>query len=205
MRQSGYGLRLKHADCDIVIYGDSSALTGLDPDIIQQITGLKTCNVSEGVTIQNVVGSRLPLDVYLSNNKRPRYLLTMYTSSVFRPYIDAFDEFEPEGVLYLLQYARDPAMVRQLLRTHDWTINYVLWAGRQIVKDFSNRYLPGSESKHPVDSRAQREGRHGIWPYPLPPETDCVRRQLTLARTMFTPSQPVWPRCEESMASREPR
>lgn len=33
--QAGYGSRLTHADCEIVLYGDSSALTALDPAVIQ--------------------------------------------------------------------------------------------------------------------------------------------------------------------------
>jgi hypothetical protein len=178
--QIGYSLRLKHADCDIVLYGDSSALTGLDPEVIQQITGLKACNLSEGILIQDVVGSRLPLDVYLRNNKRPRYLLAMYTPSKLQPYIDKFDRFEPEGVFYLLQFARDPTMIRQLLRTRDWALNYVFWAGRQIVADFSNRYLLGNSSTPSVDARTQRDSRYGYWPFPLPAETKCVRTAFHL-------------------------
>jgi len=193
MLQSGYSLRLKHADCDVVIYGDSSTLTGLDPDIIQKITGLKTCNLSEGVTIQGVVGSRFPLDSYLANNKRPRYLLAMYTPSMFRPNVDKFAEYQPEGVLYLLQYDRGREMLLWLLRIHGeipgagvakqkdlWVVDFSLWAGRQMVKDLLNRYLPGRGSKTEVDTRAQRESRNGMWPYPLPPETECVRTVLHL-------------------------
>src|SRR6476660_8310345 len=37
----GYGLTLDHAKCDVMIYGDSSALTGIDPAVIEQQTGLK--------------------------------------------------------------------------------------------------------------------------------------------------------------------
>jgi hypothetical protein len=175
MYQTGYSLRLKHADCDIVIYGDSSTLTGLDPDIIQGITGLTTCNLAEGVTIQGVVGSRFPLDTYLENNKRPRYLLTMYTSSLFRPSVDRFTEYQPEGVLYLLQYDRTREMLHGLLQRRNWLVDFDLWAGRGILKDLVNRYIPGVNTKAPVDTRAQRDSRHGIWSFPLSPETNCVR------------------------------
>ena len=34
----GYGATLKGADCDIVVYGDSTALTGIDPYMVQSIT-----------------------------------------------------------------------------------------------------------------------------------------------------------------------
>jgi hypothetical protein len=185
MLQAGYSVRLKQADCDIVLYGDSSALTGLDPDIIQTMTGLKACNLSEGVTIQGVVGSRFPLDTYLKNNKRPLYLLAMYTPSLFRPYVDKFTDYQPEGVLYMLQYDRNREMLRGLLRRRRWVVNFDLWTGRQIVKDFLNRCLPGRNFKVPVDARAQRDSRHGIWPFPVPPETDCVRTAYHLLPSEF--------------------
>jgi len=175
MYQSGYSLRLQHANCDVVIYGDSSTLTGPDPDIIHQITGLTTCNLSEGVTIQGVVGSRFPLDTYLQSNQRPRYLLTMYTPSLLRPYVDRFTEYQPEGVLYLLQYDRSRDMLHGLLSRPKWLVDFDLWAGRGIIRDFLNRYIPGVNTKPAVDTRVQRDSRHGIWPYPLPPETNCVR------------------------------
>jgi len=175
MYQAGYSLRLQRADCDIVIYGDSSTLTGLDPDIIHQITGLSACNLSEGVTIQGVVGSRFPLDTYLQRNQPPRYLLTMYTPSLFRPYIEPFTEYQPEGVLYLLQYDRSRDMLHGLLSRPKWAVDFDLWAGRGIIKNVLDRYVPGVNTKATIDTRAQRDSRHGIWPYPLTPETECVR------------------------------
>jgi hypothetical protein len=173
MQQAGYGMRLRQADCGIVVYGDSSALTGLDPDVIQAITGLKTCNISEGTTIQGVVGSRYPLDSYLQNNKRPLYMLMMYTPSIFRPYVEKLDNYEPEGMLYALQY-RDHEVYRGLLRKRKWVVDFDFWAGRQMVKEFLKRYLPGGDSKPATDTKAQRESHHGNWPYPLPPETHCM-------------------------------
>jgi hypothetical protein len=185
MLQSGYSIRLKHADCDVVLYGDSSALTGLDPDIVQKVTGLKTCNLSEGATIQGVVGSRFPLDVYLENNKRPRYLLGMYTPSLFRPYVEQFTDYQPEGVLYLLQYDRSHEMMRELLGRRDYLLKFDLWAGHQMIREFLNRYTPGRNAMALVDTRAQRDSRNGIWPYPLPPETQCVRTAYRLPPGIF--------------------
>jgi hypothetical protein len=175
MFQSGYSLRLNHADCDIVIYGDSTSLTGLDPDIIQNITGLKTCNVSEGVTIQEAAGSRFPLDAYLAHNRRPKYLLAMYSAETFRPYIEPFDQDQPEGMLYLAQYDLTRQTLLGFLRKRDWTVHYDLWAGRQIISYFTQRLVFWKKIKPAIDTRAQRDARHGIWPYPFPPETKCVR------------------------------
>ena len=187
MYQLGYGLRLKHADCEVVIYGDSTALTGLDPQIIQQVTGLKACNIAEGITIQRVVGSSFPLDSYLANNKPPRYLLAMYTPSILRPYIKPFDTYGPEGIAYALQYDHSRSMLLRLSRRGGWQVKmqdklgvpmivFDLWAGRMMILDLLERLHVASEPHSTLNSRAQRDARQGFWPYPLPPETHCIRQ-----------------------------
>lgn len=173
MYQSGYSLRLEHADCDVLIYGDSSSLTGLHPQVIEKITGFKTCNISEGTTIQDIVGSNFPLDSYLKHNRRPKYLLTMYTPSMFRPSIPAFTDYYPEGMLYLLQYDRNRANYRTLWHHKQWLLNFDFWVGRQLVQELVGQ-LPGFR-KHVVDARKQRAEHGGVWPYPLPAEDHCVR------------------------------
>ncbi len=99
---------------------------------------------------------------------------------MFRPYIGKFDGYYPEGVIYALQYDRNHALYWGLLRRPHWLVQFDLWAGRQIVKDFFNRHLPGGNSKTPIDPKAQRESRHGIWPFPFAPETHCVRTAFHL-------------------------
>jgi len=183
MLPPGYSLRLKHADCDVVLYGDSSALTGLDPEVVQRITGLKTCNLAEGGTIEGVVGSRFPLDAYLKNNKRPRFLLATYTPSQFRPYRRPFDDYQPEGVLYALQYDRGLQLYMGLLRRPNWVVRFGVWAGHAMVEDFWARHFYRGEAKVAVDQRALRDGRLGLWQFPFPPETDCVREALHINPT----------------------
>jgi hypothetical protein len=185
MWQSGYGARLKDRNCDVVLYGDSSALTGLRPDVIQQITGLKTCNISEGVTIQGVVGSGYPLDEYLANNKRPRFLLMMYTPSVFRPYLAPFSDYKPEGMIYAFEYDRTEEWYRGLLRHRQWLLDFVIWSGHAILQDGLDRFTAAGRAKVSVDTRAQREGENGVWPYPRPPETYCVRTAYHMTPAMI--------------------
>lgn len=185
MYQSGYSLRLRHADCEVLIYGDSSALTGLDPQIIQQMTGLKTCNISEGTWIQDVVGSSFPVDQYLANNRRPRYLLTMYTPSIFRPYTPPLTDYQPEGVLYALQYDRD---VKMLLKLHHLLIDFDMWAGRSMILDALERLHLADEPRKSIDARAQRDSRNGIWTFPLPPQTQCIRGMYHIKPSDIRPS-----------------
>jgi hypothetical protein len=179
MLQSGYSLRLNHADCDVVIYGDSSSMTGLDPEIIQQITGLKTCNIAEGSTITDVIGTRYPLDQYLLHNKRPRFLLMMYTSSMFRPDVKLFNAYRIEGMTYAFQYEHTPEFLGKLVRHHPfWPIRWASFVGQEVVNYFVQRYVYDNHHFY-TDTRAQREGRHGVWPIDLPPETHCVRRPVS--------------------------
>ena len=186
MFQAGYSLRLQHQDCDVLIYGDSAALTGLDPAIVQKISGLKTCNISEAGGITEVVGSFFPLDAYLKNNKRPRFLLSMYTPrSNVDPYtIQPFAFYHPEGVLYGLQYDRSLEFYRGLLLRPVWLVNFTVWAGQSILDDWLAHHEPGP---HPpdVDTRAQRASQNGRWTYPLPPETACVRTGSYIDPSLF--------------------
>jgi len=174
MLQSGYGMRLQHEDCEVLIYGDSTTLTGLDPAVVQQMTGLKTCNIAEGGTIQGVVGSRFPLDAYLSRNKRPRFLLTMYSPLLFRPDRKLLDDYKPEGMIYAFQNDRTPAFYRGLLHRREWAFDFVAFAAQRMIGYFLQHYLLGVQ-RNTVDTRAQRDGRRGIWPYNFPPETHCLR------------------------------
>lgn len=73
----GYGLQLQNADCDVLIYGDSSALTGVDPAIIQQKTGLPACNLAEFFGVTMINGLTI-LDRYFEKNPPPKYLIFIW-------------------------------------------------------------------------------------------------------------------------------
>jgi hypothetical protein len=61
LRNIGYSRTLHHADCQVVLTGDSSALTGLDPQAVMRVTGMTACNVAEGGTITAVTGPWTPI------------------------------------------------------------------------------------------------------------------------------------------------
>ncbi|HSY34676.1 MAG TPA: hypothetical protein VK814_02885 [Acidobacteriaceae bacterium] len=170
--QAGYGMRLTHADCEVVLYGDSSALTGLDPQLIEKSTGLKTCNVAESAWVQALVGFQFPLDEYLRRNKRPRFILMMLTPPEFLPGEKPLDFLEADGMLYAFQYDHDPAIVHGLLHRPMWVLNFTLWAGKSIFEHELKQLFPSSRGVE-VDTRKQRADRHGIWQFPFPPEVSC--------------------------------
>jgi hypothetical protein len=73
-----YGAKLVDRDCQVLIYGDSSAMVGLNPTLIQQKTGLTTCNIAEyeGITL---VSHSLLVDMFLQHNPRPRFIVFFYS------------------------------------------------------------------------------------------------------------------------------
>jgi hypothetical protein len=78
MLNEGYGARLHGHLCQVLVYGDSGAMVGIDPLLIQQRTGLSVCNIAEyqGMTM---VSRTLPLDQFLKQNPAPRYMLFLYS------------------------------------------------------------------------------------------------------------------------------
>jgi hypothetical protein len=174
-RFAGYAFRASGMNCEIVIYGDSSALTGLDPAIIQARTGLKTCNLAESIYVHTVVGSYAPLDYYLAHNRRPKYLIMMMSPTAFSPSIRPMTYFYPEGVVYALDYDRGAWLWKGLLRKPQWAFWFSGFVVRQIFKDLEWR-LAGTHAEHwKVDERAHRDADSGLWEFPFPPETACHR------------------------------
>jgi hypothetical protein len=65
--------------CELLIFGDSTAITGLDPELIEAKTGLRTCNIAQTLGVLSVLQME-PLDRFLANNEAPRYLLLQMAS-----------------------------------------------------------------------------------------------------------------------------
>jgi hypothetical protein len=74
---SDYAFSLKQVNCDVLIYGDSTALTGLDPTVVSGVTGLKTCNIAQAQSIIQILGMQA-LDYYLANNTPPKYIVMQF-------------------------------------------------------------------------------------------------------------------------------
>ena len=81
----GYATKLHNSDCQVLIYGDSSALVGVDPATIQRLTGLSACNIAEFAGMTMVNGTFL-VDDYLKHNQRPRYLVFLFAPENLAPY-----------------------------------------------------------------------------------------------------------------------
>jgi hypothetical protein len=108
---TGYGSKLRHADCDVVVDGDSSALVGVMPKVIEQRTGLKTCNIAEVAGVK-LINGMMVLDDYLKHNKRPRFLMFVYAPEDLTPPSEWTSVAPFEGVYYRLQFHPDFGLLK---------------------------------------------------------------------------------------------
>jgi hypothetical protein len=73
---------LVHQHCDVLIDGDSTASTGIDPRVITAQTGLSACNIASTRPIVDAFGT-WPLDTYLQHNAAPRVLVLQFGPELF--------------------------------------------------------------------------------------------------------------------------
>lgn len=155
------------------------------PAVIERITNLKTCNLSEGAYIVDIVGTDEPLQHYLLQNSSPRFLLTMWTSSQFRPMVAPFTEYHPDGVIYGLDYLNRRTFVPQLLRRPTWVLSTLVWSLHGLIEGLQDG-LAGT-SRNQTDARQMRLDHQGQFVFPLPPETHCVRSAFHLTPGQVNP------------------
>jgi hypothetical protein len=160
-----YGAKLNGADCQVLVYGDSSAMVGIDPSVIRARTGLSTCNIAEFQPMTMLNGTML-LDTYLEHNAPPRFLVFFF----------APEDLDPQS-----QHSNGPfeAIVYRMRRPHRLTSlvdlaahhpnELMAWVEQglrfTLVNLFSNR--ASSEIQH------LRDRTHGQLPMKSPSRTAC--------------------------------
>jgi hypothetical protein len=162
---------MRDRDCDVLIYGDSTAMTGIDPDVVQRNTGLKTCNISVTNSVLAVTRN-LTLDTYLANNPRPRVLLVQLSPDGFQPESGSWGQtVYPEGLLELLRHGT-PAQARHVMYTHPREA--VAFAG--YAAGFTIYGLAKEAWFHATSLRPEEDAvtiHNGFFTPPAPPSTSC--------------------------------
>ncbi|WP_395665973.1 hypothetical protein [Methylocella sp.] len=103
---TGYVTTLGDRKCDVVIYGDSTALVGLDPGLIAARTGLPTCNIAEYAGMTMVNGTLVP-DLYLERRPSPKVWVFNFAPENLAPY-HAWDTVSLyEAILFRLREKPD--------------------------------------------------------------------------------------------------
>ncbi|HEY4049197.1 MAG TPA: hypothetical protein VGM27_20235 [Acidobacteriaceae bacterium] len=171
-----YAFSLVHEDCEILIFGDSTAVTGLDPTAVQTSTGLKTCNIAQSQSVVAIMGTRA-LDEYLKHNKPPRFLVLQFAPETFAH--SSKDFFWPEGLTVLVRRDLGPRALFLLATNPQQAYAFAMWAIK--AKFASLRSVPDLEMTETVF-----EQRRGLLVIPKPPETACYQNRV------LHPSEPAW-------------
>jgi len=165
-----YPFSLNHEDCEILIYGDSSAMTGVDPVRLEALTHHKTCNISQTQPTVVATGT-LAIDLYLKQNTLPKYLVIQLAPETFyQPHgLDTLAGFDP--IMLMLRHDPGHATTKKLLQNPLPTLRFLslalqdrYWPNRAYEASFLELY------KRPI---ADYYSHSGFLTLPKPAETAC--------------------------------
>lgn len=162
---------MQNRDCDVLVYGDSTAMTGIDPEVVSQSTGFKTCNIAVTNAVLAVTGN-LTLDHYLKQNARPKVLVIQLSPDDFQQENRVWKHtIYAEGLLEQLRHG-SPEESRRVLLTHPHEA--VSFAG--YAAGFSAYYAIKDiwfRTTHLRPEEDQVQVRNGFFTPPAPPRTYC--------------------------------
>lgn len=174
-----YGMRDR--DCDVLIFGDSTAMTGINPELVERNTGFKTCNIAVTNSVLAVTGN-MTLDRYLANNPAPRVLLIQLSPDGFQPESYSWTHtVYAEGLVELIRHS-SAAESRRVLLHHPREA--IAFAG----------YVAGFSAYYAIKDAVFRVTR-------LRPEEDTV----TVRNGFFTPPSPPSTACEPQAVFSNPQ
>ena len=169
-----FGMRNRH--CDVLIFGDSTAMTGIDPALVDRYTGLNTCNIAVTNAVLAVTGN-LTLNSFLQRNARPKFLVVQLSPDDFQQGNRVWSHtIYAEGLLELLRHG-SAEEGRRLLLTHPheaiafagYAAGYTAYFGLKEIW-FRATHLRPEEDEVQV--------RNCFFTNPTPARTDC---ELTTA------------------------
>jgi hypothetical protein len=171
-----YPFSLKHDDCEILIYGDSSAMTGVDPVRLETLTHRKACNISQTQPTVVATGT-LPIDQYLKQNALPQYLVIQLAPETFyQPHgLDTLSAFDP----IMLMMRHDPGYIttKKLLQNPVPTLRFlsiVLQARYRPNRAYGASFM--ELYRQPI---ADYYAHSGFLTMPKGPEGGCGEPRLT--------------------------
>jgi hypothetical protein len=167
-----YAVKLKNAGCDVVIYGDSSAMTGVDPAVVRTKTGLETCNIAEFEGMTMVNGTMIP-DIFLTQNKQPKYMIFLYSPEDLGTYNTWQTASRFEAILARVRLHPNFGTVRLLMQHPADAFDFAAMTLRIALTDGFGRGLPAWETH-------LREQHNGLLPMGSQSMRACDARDVRL-------------------------
>ena len=182
VRSNDAVFNMKDRHCDVVVFGDSTAMTGVDPALVESQTGFHTCNIAVTNAVLAVTGN-LTLDRFLAHNEKPRVLVVQLSPDDFQAANRLWQHtIYAEGLLELLRHGA-PREARQVLISHPHE-----------AANFAG-YAAGFTAYYAIRD-AWFHATH------LQPEED--RLQLRAGTTFFTPPAPARTYCDTDAPFNDP-
>ena len=157
--------------CDVLIFGDSTAMTGIDPEQVQAATGLRTCNIAVTNAVLAVT-ENLPLDHFLAHNARPQVLLVQLSPDDLERESHVWTHtIYAEGLLELFRHSSG-AEIRRVLWQHP--SETIAFAG--YVAGYSAYYGLKSFWAHVTRTPMEEKRiviRNGFFTPPMAQRTSC--------------------------------
>lgn len=163
---SDYPFTLKGTNCEVVIYGDSSALTGVSPAVIESATSLRTCNIAQPNTAL-AVAATFALDSYLQRNAPPKFLVFQFTAPGFSPREPNGRLYE-EGALQLIRHKPDLQTLALFARHPLQSLEFSEFILRTALVD--RNWTTSTYDR----AWAAVRNSNGLFTLPVPPLRDCV-------------------------------
>jgi hypothetical protein len=182
VRSNDAVFNMQDRHCDVVVFGDSTAMTGVDPAVVENETGFHTCNIAVTNAVLAVTGN-LTLDRFLAQNERPKVLVVQLSPDDFQAANRVWHHtIYAEGLLELLRHGQ-PKEARRVLISHPHeAANFAGYAA-----GFTAYYALRDAWFHATH---------------LQPEED--RLQLRTDTTFFTPPSPARTYCETDAPFTDP-
>ena len=162
---------MQDRNCDVLIFGDSTAMTGIDPEVVERATGFHACNIAVTNAVLAVTGN-LTLDHFLDHNARPKMLIVQLSPDDFQAENRIWHHtIYAEGLLELLRHG-SPAEARRVLLTHPK--ESIAFAG--YAAGFSAYYAMKDvwfRTTHLRSEEDQVQVRNGFFTAPSPARTYC--------------------------------
>ncbi len=156
---------VRNQKCDILIFGDSSALTGIEPRLVSQQTGTRVCGVARTKGETGVTGTGF-LDWYLRHNPPPKAIVLAFAPEDWHPAKSWGEVAYSEGVTQLVRHYPATTTLRELIRHPDQAFGYVTFVYKQA--------FAGLRHHARGDVRVDPSRDSGHMTLPKPPETACT-------------------------------
>ncbi|MBB5059902.1 hypothetical protein HDF16_004631 [Granulicella aggregans] len=160
-----YSYTASHEDADVVIFGDSSALYGVDTKLLSSTLGMKVINLP-GTKGSLAVTGDLPLRSYLAHNKPPK-LIVFYLAPWNLDILNSHTNFWYDGAEEIIRHGSFRDVLKLWRKEPESIFTFPMTFYMQNNKLFS------SIARRPFQLRPMVQG-HTPFPLGVSLTSDCV-------------------------------